>query len=81
MDGIGMEVWVPGCGVYAVILANPEFQKVGEGELAKEKRIKGPGIAPGFLVHAHTSLCTASFMREGHKAGSHVVDKHQHDRV
>jgi hypothetical protein len=35
LDRIGVEVRMQGLGVYAVVLADSEFQKVGDEELAK----------------------------------------------
>jgi hypothetical protein len=50
MGGKCMEMRVQGLGVYAVVLADSEFQKVGDEELAKGRIIKSPGGMPGFLL-------------------------------
>jgi hypothetical protein len=42
LDRIRMEVWMSGQCVYAELLADSEFQKVGEGRTSSRKKSESP---------------------------------------
>jgi hypothetical protein len=54
LDGIRMEVWVSGQCVYAKLLADSEFQAVGDGKLARKKKSLGSSEAFGFGSGRHS---------------------------
>ena len=48
MDGNELEMRVQGCCMYAVLLADTEFQEVGDRELVKPKKRQSLGCAGAF---------------------------------